>query len=144
MEYPLLLFGKKNSTMFGVAVIHNRNLPVVKGFTLVEVLVALAIVSVALGAGIKAAGSLITNAQRQEDVTLAQWCIENRMVAMTLERMMPTVENEEITCQQMGRSLKVKTQTQPTPNPVFKRVDLQVVDEKSQPVFSLATVVKIN
>ena len=35
-----------------------------QGFTLIEVLVALVIVAIALGAGIKAAGALTNNAQR--------------------------------------------------------------------------------
>ena len=45
-----------------------------RGFTLIEVLVALAIVAVTLGAGIKAAGSLTSNTARLADVTAAQWC----------------------------------------------------------------------
>jgi general secretion pathway protein I len=40
-----------------------------RGFTLIEVLVALAIVAVTLGAGIKAAGSLTNNSARLADIT---------------------------------------------------------------------------
>ena len=45
-----------------------------RGFTLIEVLVALAIVSIALMSGLKVSGALTRNAQRQADVLLAQIC----------------------------------------------------------------------
>jgi general secretion pathway protein I len=53
-----------------------------RGFTLIEVLVALAIVAVVLGAGLKAAGALTNNAQRLADVTAAQWCADNQLAAL--------------------------------------------------------------
>ena len=43
-----------------------------RGFTLIEVLVALAVVAIALGAGIQAAGALTMNAQRLADMSIAQ------------------------------------------------------------------------
>ena len=47
------------------------------GFTLVEVLVALAIVAVSLGAGFQAAASLVANADRLGEVSNGQWCADN-------------------------------------------------------------------
>ena len=41
-----------------------------RGFTLIEVLVALAIVAIALMSGLKVSGALTRNAQRQADVLL--------------------------------------------------------------------------
>ncbi|OZA53984.1 MAG: type II secretion system protein GspI, partial [Acidovorax sp. 17-64-282] len=48
-----------------------------RGFTLVEVLVALGIVAIALMAGLQATTALTRNAQRQSDIVLAQLCAEN-------------------------------------------------------------------
>ena len=42
-----------------------------RGFTLVEVLVALGIVAIALVAGLRASAALSNNGQRQSDVLLA-------------------------------------------------------------------------
>ena len=56
------------------------------GFTLVEVLVALAIVAIALSAGIKAASALTDNAERLARVTAGQWCAENRLTALRLAK----------------------------------------------------------
>ena len=74
------------------------------GFTLIEVLVALAIVAVALSAGIKAAGALINNAQRLADVSAAQWCADNELAGMKLGRNTPGVGDLEFQCQQLGRT----------------------------------------
>ncbi|MFY7917138.1 MAG: type II secretion system minor pseudopilin GspI, partial [Rubrivivax sp.] len=54
------------------------------GFTLVEVLVALAIVAVALAAGMRAAAGVVEGAQRLADITAAQWCADNQLTALKL------------------------------------------------------------
>ena len=75
-----------------------------RGFTLIEVLVALAIVAVALGAGINAAGALTGNAQRLSDESLAQWCADNRLVNLKLARQFPGIGDSVFACDQLGRS----------------------------------------
>ena len=47
-----------------------------RGFTLVEVLVALGIVAIALVAGTQASSALLRNAGRHSDVLLGQNCAE--------------------------------------------------------------------
>jgi general secretion pathway protein I len=110
------------------------------GFTLIEVLVALAIVAVTLGAGIKAAGALTNNAQRLADVSAAQWCADNQLVGLKLARQFPGVGDSEFACEQLGRSFKGQLQVRPTPNPNFRRVDASVADESDQPLLRLSTV----
>jgi general secretion pathway protein I len=61
-----------------------------RGFTLVEVLVALGIVAIALMAGLQATTALTRNAQRQTDIVLAQLCAENELVKARLSRQMPS------------------------------------------------------
>lgn len=51
-----------------------------RGFTLIEVLVALSIVAVALLAGLQATGALSNNAQRQTLSMLGQICAENELI----------------------------------------------------------------
>ena len=52
-----------------------------QGFTLVEVLVALAIVAIALMAGLQATTALTRNALRQSDIVLAQLCADEGLFA---------------------------------------------------------------
>jgi len=110
------------------------------GFTLIEVLVALAIVAVALGAGIKAAGALTNNAQRLADVSAAQWCADNQLVNLKLARQFPGTGDSDFVCEQLGRSFKGQLRVRPTPNPNFRRVDAYVADDADQPLLTLSTV----
>jgi general secretion pathway protein I len=111
-----------------------------RGFTLVEVLVALGIVAIALVAGLQATTALTNNARRQSDVLLAHICAENVMVSVRLTRQMPGVGETSVTCEQAGHAFSVKVNVLPTPNPSFRRVDAQVMDG-TIPVLRLSTVV---
>jgi general secretion pathway protein I len=112
-----------------------------RGFTLIEVLVALAIVAVTLGAGIKAAGALTNNAQRMEEVTAAQWCAENQLSAIKLSKIFPEVGDAEFSCEQLGVTYVGKLVVRPTPNPLFRRADAQISNAQQQPILGLSTVV---
>ncbi|MBI2747849.1 MAG: type II secretion system minor pseudopilin GspI [Burkholderiales bacterium] len=114
--------------------------PAIGGFTLVEVLVALAIVAVALAAGARSTGALTRNAERQSDLLLAQLCAENALVAVRLAKQMPAIGDNTSTCEQGGRSLEVTLSVRPTPNPNFMRTEAQVTD-RAQPLLTLSTVV---
>ena len=111
-----------------------------RGFTLIEVLVALAIVAVTLGAGIRAAGALTGNAQRLADVSTAQWCADNQLVALKLAHQFPGVGDSDFTCGQLGRTFKGQLVVRPTPNPNFRRVNANVSDDNDQPLLTLSTV----
>lgn len=111
-----------------------------RGFTLVEVLVALGIVAVALLAGLQATTALTRNAQRQSDALLAQVCAENELVKVRLSRQMPGVGDNTATCEQAGRSFSITVSVRPTPNPSFRRVDANVADG-TVPVLRISTVV---
>ena len=111
-----------------------------QGFTLIEVLVALTIVAITLGAGVRASGALADSAQRLSDVSAAQWCADNQLTGLRLARQYPGVGDSEFSCQQLGRNYRGKMLVRPTPNPNFRRVDAQVADDEGQPILSLSTV----
>ncbi len=111
-----------------------------RGFTLVEVLVALGIVAIALMAGLQATGALTRNAQRQSDLLLAQMCAENELIKVRLAKQMPGVGDTSISCEQAGLVLNVALVVRSTPNPNFLRVDAQVFKE-ADPIVRLSTVV---
>lgn len=110
------------------------------GFTLIEVLVALAIVAITLGAGIKAAGALANNAERLTDSSLAQWCADNELTGLKLSHPALSVGDTDFSCEQLGRNYRGKLVIRPTPNPNFRRVDALISTEAGQPVLTLSTV----
>ena len=110
------------------------------GFTLIEVLVALGIVSVALLAGLQATTALTNNALRQSDVLLAHLCAENELIKTRLSRQMPGVGDTSSICEQGARNLQLTLSVRPTPNPEFRRVEAQVSDGEKR-ILQLVTVV---
>ena len=111
-----------------------------RGFTLVEVLVALGIVAIALTAGLQATGALTRNADRQSDILLAQLCAENELSNVRLLRQMPGVGDTSVSCEQAAQVFSVQMVVRATPNPNFRRVDAQV-QKGGTPVLRLSTVV---
>ena len=109
-------------------------------FTLIEVLVALAIVGIALVAGLQATMALTNHAQRQSDVLLAQLCAENELVRVRLSRQMPALGDATFGCEQAGRVFTGRLSVTATPNPNFRRVDAQVLDE-GHTVLRVATLI---
>jgi len=111
-----------------------------RGFTLIEVLVALGIVAIALMAGLQATTALTLNARRQSDVLLAHLCAENELAKVRLARQLPGVGDSDQSCEQAGHAYAVRISVSPTPNPSFRRVDAQVFDGP-WPILRLSTVV---
>lgn len=110
------------------------------GFTLIEVLVALAIVAVTLIAGLQATSSLTRNTSRQTERVLAQLCAENALAQVRLSRQLPDVGDSTRPCEQAGRTLDLRLLVQPTPNPNFRRVEARVALD-GVPLLQLGTVV---
>ena len=110
------------------------------GFTLIEVMVALAIVAIALAAGSRAASSVVDTSQRLSDVVLAQWCADNALVNLRVSAQWPPVGKTPFTCVQMGRTFKGTIKATPTPNPNFRRVDASVANEDDRQLLTISTV----
>lgn len=114
-----------------------------RGFTLVEVMVALAITAIALIAGLKASSALTDNAGRQDSLLLAQICADNHLIELRLARQLPGIGDSSHDCQQAGHALQVMRQVRPTPNTNFRRVEA-VVSENGRFIVRVATIVGRN
>lgn len=103
--------------------------PVFKsGFTLLEVLVALVIVGTALGASLRAVGSLTQNSNDLRASMMATWSAENRLAQIRLERLWPPFGKRSFDCPQDELKLVCEEEVLPTPNPFFRRVEVSVFD----------------
>lgn len=102
-----------------------------KGFTLLEVLVALVIVGTALGASLRAVGSLTQNSNGLRASMMATWSAENRLSQIRLAREWPALGKRSFECPQGDLQLVCEEEVLPTPNASFRRVEVGVFDAQN-------------
>jgi general secretion pathway protein I len=102
------------------------------GFTLLEVLVALVIVSVALGAIIVNGGSAAGAAGSLREKSLALWVAHNRLTEIDLAPVWPKTgkSNDDVSMGGIDWTWNVTVQT--TSDPTLRRIDIDV-QKKNQP-----------
>ncbi|MEP6656829.1 MAG: type II secretion system minor pseudopilin GspI [Betaproteobacteria bacterium] len=108
------------------------------GFTLVEILVALAIVAVALAAGMRAIGEATDSATALKQRTLALWVAQNRLAMAQLALPWPALGRDEGAADQAGARFVWRQSVSGTPNPSFRKIEI-VVAEPAAPDYALAT-----
>ncbi len=111
------------------------------GFTLLEVLVALAVVAIALIAALRASGSVQDNALRFQRSVLADQCGQNYLVEMRLRRQFLGVGTSTSSCTEADQDFVIQTAVSPTPNPNFRRVNVSVLDPDGHAAWSITTII---
>ena len=96
------------------------------GFTLIEVLVALAIISIALLASIRAAGLGTGNVDALRSRLLASWVAENVIAEHQARGDWPPLGITRGSARQAGRDFVWREEVIGTPNAAFRRVDVFV------------------
>ncbi|MGZ8255697.1 MAG: type II secretion system minor pseudopilin GspI [Burkholderiaceae bacterium] len=97
-----------------------------RGFTLLEVLVALVIIGVALAASMRGAMSLANTADYSRQKLLAVLTAENQLLELRLARERLEPGEEILPCEQGGITFICAQAVKPTPNPFFRRVEVRV------------------
>lgn len=97
-----------------------------RGFTLIEVLVALTIIAVALGAAIRAMGSGARNVGALHQRALAQQAARNLLAELRLSGQIPNLGRQVVPCAQGPLALRCEQWVQATPNPRFRRISVRV------------------
>ena len=97
-----------------------------RGFTLLEVLVALVIIGVALAAAMRGMLSLIGAADDTHARLLATLAAENRLLELRLARQQLDVGQTTSDCEEGGTTFTCEQTIRSTPNPFFRRVELRV------------------
>jgi general secretion pathway protein I len=110
------------------------------GFTLVEILVALAIVAVALAAGMRALAQSADGATTLKARTLALWVAENRLAIAQLANPSPPIGTSNGDAIQAGSRFLWRETVSGTPNPAFRKIEI-LVSEPDAPDYVLARLV---
>lgn len=108
------------------------------GFTLIEVLVALAILAVTLAAASRAAGLSLTTSADHRDRLLATWVADNRLAMHVAQNDWVNTGEYEGSETQAGREFVWREVVSGTPNPRFRRVEVRVL-RASDPNRTLVT-----
>ena len=97
-----------------------------RGFTLLEVLVALAIFALVAASVLTASSRSLQTAARLEDKTLAMWIADNRLSELQLAETPPADGRAQGQLDYAGRHWEWLSLIEPTSEPAMRRVTLWV------------------
>lgn len=108
------------------------------GFTLIEVLVALAIIALSIGTALRATSAAVANLGDARDRTMARWVGKNELARLQTAQSLPALGtlSGEATQGNLGFSWNAVIDT--TPNPNFRKVEIVV--RRQNEARALATV----
>lgn len=98
----------------------------VRGFTLLEVLVALAVLAVAMAAISRTASSGIGHADAMRERTLADWVAQNRLAIHAARGDWIAVGVQTGDEEQAGQRFRWREEVSATPNPTMRRIAVTV------------------
>jgi len=97
-----------------------------RGFTLIEVLVALTILAVALAAGSRASAMMAGSSSELRERLLAGWVAQNRLAELRARHAWPAVGTRGGEAEQAGLKLTWHETVSSTPNAAFRRIEIGV------------------
>lgn len=110
------------------------------GFTLMEILVALAIIATVLGALVQAAGASASNAGRIRDKAVAQWVASNRLAELQIAGSFPETGSKTGEAQMLGQTWYWRTRVQNVEDDDLRRVDIEIrkTEDAQNPITTVA------
>ncbi|MBU3629014.1 type II secretion system minor pseudopilin GspI [Polynucleobacter sp. AP-Reno-20A-A9] len=101
--------------------LHHRN-----GFALIEVLVGLAVLSIAMLAGLRAIANGADTQLAVSQRTMALWSADNTLLDLRMSRAWPELGTSTFSCPQATYVFVCQRKVLSTPNPAFRRIEVTV------------------
>lgn len=105
---------------------NNPALTLSRGFSLIEVLAALVVVSLGMLGVIEAVSQTASNTAYLRDKTLAHWVAMNRLTEMRLEAQTPRIAKSSDELEMAGRRWRWTAEVTQTPLQSMRRIDVKV------------------
>jgi len=106
---------------------NGRSTLLTAGFTLVEVLVALAVLTIALAAVMRALSQSIDTSASLRDRTVAMWVAQNLLTKHQVDRDFPALDTTEGDAEMAGRKWLWRAQVTPAPGePDMRQIHIEV------------------
>ncbi len=102
----------------------------VRGFTLVEVLIALTVVAVGLGAAVAVVNQGVYNAYNLQEKTLASWVAENKLAEIRAAAAIPDFDEADGDSELAGRYWRWQVEVQETGVENVTRIEISVATEE--------------
>lgn len=112
-----------------------------KGFTLLEILVAIAILGVAGVAVMKASAEHVNSLVILKDTTYASWVAENRLVELQLEDKWPPKNNKKGKMEMAGHEWHWRQDVEKVADKKMRKVTIFVMnnEDDEEPAYQLTT-----
>lgn len=111
-----------------------------RGFTLIEVLVALAILAVALAAAVRAVSIAADGTLELKERLLATWVAQDRLASYATQPTWPDVGTRQGSAKEANMDFAWRETVSGTPNPRLRRVEVQVFSPRA-PTHAVATMI---
>ena len=102
------------------------------GFTLIEILIALAIVAIGIGASLKATTLFASNAHDLKIRLFADWAAQNRMAELRLDKAFPDFGQTRQSCPIANEDLICIETVSSTDSHLIRRIEIRVVNPKDE------------
>ncbi len=117
------------------------NIRTQRGFTLLEILVALAVLALAMGAVIKATSDYTVSQAHLRDRTMATWVARNVLADFQVHKEWPSIGEQKDTMEMGGREWDWLARTSQTDEAELRRLDVEVRpadSDDSEPLTTLS------
>lgn len=111
-----------------------------RGFTLIEVVVALIVVSLGMLAVIETVGGTARNSGYLRDKTVAHWVAMNKLTEVRLQANAPAIDKSSDEVEMAGREWRWTMEVKQTPVESIRRIDISVRPAEAPEKSSMASV----
>lgn len=110
-----------------------------RGFTLLEAVVALAILAIGLAATMRALGVATLASAEIRSRQMAEWVAQNRLAELRVMHLFPNEGKNEGDAVQGDQQFHWVEEIKSTPNPLFRRVEVKVFASKQDSALAQST-----